>query len=204
VKFGRYQVAETPSSLLTAHFHQGGPLREVDHEPKNGVLDQEDLIAQGIDTATLIPGAARVDALGSCTANANLSGLSNVLSEAAFLKVTGAKSYDDVVTLEKFAIVFYHKCTDETGDPATEWPPTDCGSSGPYIVKEDEALGLVLGDVIAHGAQNIVSLLQQDGLLVGQPVRPRHWRRRSRRVLPAAMRRTCQRSRSSPSRRPVL
>lgn len=166
-KFGRYQTPESPRALLTAHFHQGGPLRVVDHEPKVAVLDQEDLIAQGIDTSVLIPGAQKVDALGSCTANANTEALSNLLDQAHFYAVTGIDHYEDTVGAEKFAIRFYHACTDQTGRTSEEWPPTDCGSSGPYIVKENERQNLCGGDVIAHGAQNIVSLMQSAGCLLG-------------------------------------
>jgi hypothetical protein len=133
------------------------------------VLDQEDLIAQGIDTSVLIPGAQKVDALGSCTSQANTSGLSNVLPTSRFLSITGASSYTDTVGAEKFAITFYHECTDQTGDPSQEWPPTDCGSSGPYVVSEDKRLGYVTGEKIAHGADNIVSLLQTGGLMMGTP-----------------------------------
>jgi hypothetical protein len=168
-KFGRYHVPETPSSLAHLHFHKGAPLKEVDHEPKVGVLDQEDLLKQGIRCSTFIPHATDADALGSCTANATTAALSNVLDEADFLKVTGAESYQDVKGAEEFAIRFYHLCTSQTADPATEWPPTDCGSSGPYIVKELQAQGLAHGDRIAHGGQNLVSLLQTDGVLAGIP-----------------------------------
>lgn len=168
-KFGRFHVAEAPSSLVRLYLHKGGKLTTVDHEPKVAVLDQEDLLAQGVRVSTFIPNATDVDALGSCTANATTSALSNLLPEAEFLKVTGATSYSDVKGAEEFAIRFYHACTDQTGDPSSEWPPTDCGSSGQYIVKELQTLGLVHGDKIAHGADNLVSLLQTDGVLAGIP-----------------------------------
>lgn len=168
--YGRYQVAEAPSALLSLHLHHEGiVLREVDHEPKNAVLDQGDLTAQGILCSQFIPGAGDPDALGSCTFNANTSALSNVLPKAEYLKVTGAKSYEDTVGLEKFAIRSYHAGTDQTGQPAQEWPPTDCGSSGPFIVEYDQRNGWVSGQQIAHGAQNIVSLMQSGGLLMGSP-----------------------------------
>ena len=169
--YGQYHVAETPSSLLRLHFHNEAiALKEVDWEPKVGVLDQEDLIAQGIIVSSFIPGApAGVDALGSCTANATTSALSNLLSESEFLSITGATGYTDVVNAEKWAIKFYHLCTDQTGDPSQEWPPTDCGSSGPYVVSELQTLKLAASDKIATGAQNIVSLLQTGGILEGGP-----------------------------------
>jgi len=174
-KLGRYQVVEDPG-LNRLHFHLGGALKKVDHEPKADVLDQEDLLAQGIDTATLVPGAAKVDALGSCTANATTVALSNLGDAAFFAQATakllgggGVTSYANTKSAEEFAILFYHNCTDQTGDPNTEYPPTDCGSSGPYVVEYAKSLGLIAGDTVAHGAQNIVSLMQTDGLIVGQP-----------------------------------
>jgi hypothetical protein len=169
--YGRYQVAETTAELVNLHVHEGTAdvLSTVDWEPKVGVLDQEDLIAQGIDTSVLVPGAKKVDALGSCTANAGTAALSNVLDEASFIAATGATSYADVVGAEKFAIRFYSQCTHQTGDPGQEWPPTDCGSSGPYVVKELEAMKLITGAQIANDATSIVSLMQGGGLIVGQP-----------------------------------
>jgi hypothetical protein len=172
--FGRYQVAEAPSSLLTAHFHDGvSPLHEVDWEPKVGVLDQSNLDKQGIDVSTFIPGAPKgVKALGSCTAQGTTSALSNLLvveAFAAFVGVAPDDVYTDAKAAEIAAIKFYHACSSQTGDPGQEWPPTDCGSSGPYIVTELQLQKLCSDDVIAHGAQNIVSLMQQGGLLVGQP-----------------------------------
>jgi hypothetical protein len=154
---------------MRLHIHDGSVLKEVDHEPKVGVLDQSDLIKQGINTSHLIPGARVVDALGSCTANAATSALSNVLGESAFLELIKATSYEDVVKAEEFAITFYHLCSDQTGNPSQEWPPTDCGSSGPYVVQQLERMKLVSGDKIAHGADSIVSLMQTDGLLTGSP-----------------------------------
>ncbi|HEX5347862.1 MAG TPA: hypothetical protein VFW64_12310 [Pseudonocardiaceae bacterium] len=167
--YGRYQVAEPLSALLRTHVHDGRPLREVDWEPKVGVLDQSDLLAQSIRCSEFIPGATDPDALGSCTANGTTSALSNLLDEQDFLNLVGAPTYADVVAAEKWAISFYHQCSDQTGDPSQEWPPTDCGSSGPYIVSELKALNLAAGDRIAHGADSIVSLMQDGGLLIGSP-----------------------------------
>lgn len=172
--YGRYQVPEPPSALRCLHFHQGGPLREVDHEPKMAVLDQEDLLAQGIRVSSFIPGAQDVDALGSCTANATTVALSNVLSEAEFAEFIGRDGspnpiYTDTRAAEVAAICFYHQCTDQTGSTAEEWPPTDCGSSGPYIVSMLERLGLASGAKIAHAGEDLVSLMQTDGVLMGSP-----------------------------------
>lgn len=168
-KLGRFAAPEPFSALARTHVHDGRVMKEVDWEPKIGVLDQEDLLAQGIHCSQFIPGATDADALGSCTANATTSALSNLLPESKFLEMTGCKDMADVVTAEKWAISFYHQCTDQTADTSSEWPPTDCGSSGPYIVKELQHLALASGDRIAHGADNICSLMQDGGLLLGSP-----------------------------------
>lgn len=175
---GRYQAPESPNALLRYHFHTDKiTLREVDHEPKIAVLDQEDLHAQGILCSQFIPGAGDPDELGSCTAQTTVEALSNILTPeafSAFIAQLGAQNspagvYTDTVAAERAAIGFYHVCTDQTADSGSEWPPTDCGSSGPYIIKELQHLGLVKTDRLAHGADNIVSLMQTDGLLLGTP-----------------------------------
>lgn len=176
--YGRNHVPEAPSALLTLHQHDGvSHLKTVDHEPKVGVLDQSDLESQGIYTDLLIRGAKRADALGSCTANATVAALSNILPSVEFLMLPKKIAHtthelsdnEDVVNAERAAVLFYHACTDQTGQPSEEWPPTDCGSSGAYVVQELQKLKLASGAKIASGADNIVSLLQQGGLIVGQP-----------------------------------
>lgn len=173
--FGQYQSTEPIENLTLVHRHDGvTPLREVDHEPKLATLDQEDLLAQGIDTSALVPGAPRVDALGSCTANATTVGVSN-LGESVYVKYLTAldltpKGDVDLFTAtalgEQGAIVFYH---DETGLTSSPWPPTDSGCTGPVLVEKLQALGVVTSQRIAHGAQDLVSLLQTDGVLEGGP-----------------------------------
>lgn len=168
--YGRVQVAEPLAHLSHIHRYDGAsPLKEVDHEPPMGVLDQSDLHAQGIYCSQFIPGAGDPDALGSCTANATTVHLSDLLPEAAFLKAAGVQSYADTVGGETFSIRFYNACTDQTGQSGTEWPPTDCGSSGPYIYSEAKAQGLVTSQRIAQHAQDVVSLLQSGTVLCGQP-----------------------------------
>lgn len=169
-RYGRYQAPEAPSALLSLHVHDGvTTLKTVDHEPKVSVVDQQGLLRQRIRCSSFIPGAQDVDALGSCTANATTSALSNVLQPPDFLGITGAQNYEDVIGAEKFAIRFYYECTHQTGDPAQEWPPTDCGSSGPYIASELQRQGICTGQRIAHGPDNLISLMQTDGVLQGTP-----------------------------------
>jgi hypothetical protein len=167
--YGQFHTPEPPSSLRSLHLHDGKELTTSTFEPRNGVLDQEDLFAQGIDTSELIPGAQKVDALGSCTANATMSALSLVLAEADYLGYCKARSYDQVVNIEEAAIRFYHACTDQTGTSGKEWPPTDCGSSGPTIVKELLTQKLISGQKIASAGTDLVSLLQTNGVLQGTP-----------------------------------
>lgn len=167
--YGRFHIPEPFSALARLHRHDGAELKAVQHEPKVGVLDQSDLIAQGIIVSTFIPGApSGVDALGSCTANATTAALSNLLSTEKWNQMVG-DSYTDTKTAEEFAIRFYHECTDQTGESAQEWPPTDCGSTGQYIVSECQKLNLASSDRIATTPTDIVSLLQTDGVLIGSP-----------------------------------
>lgn len=167
--YGQFHVPEPLENLLHLHQHHGEALTTVDHEPKIGVLEQENFDQQNIDTAKIVPGAPKVNALGNCTANAATAALSNVLTQQRFFQVTGCASYEDTRQGEIFAISYYNGETDLTGKPGTEWPPTDCGSSGPYVVQYAEKLGLVTGQKIAHGPQNLVSLLQLDGVMEGGP-----------------------------------
>jgi hypothetical protein len=179
--YGRYQVAEAPSALLDLHLHDGtSALREVDNETPLGVLDQSDLIAQGIHTSRFIPGCRTdAEALGSCTANTAMEALAKLCPEDLFLAVCKSlidsryaehpTSYANVSAVERAAIAFYHRCTDQTGDPSQEWPPTDCGSSGPYIVELANALGVVSGEKIATAGESLLSLMQTDLVMMGSP-----------------------------------
>ena len=150
------------------HWHLPGTrqLREIAHEPTIPVLDQEDLFMQGIHTSHLVPGAKDVDALGSCVFNASTAHLPERLPAAALAKLGIGP---DPVADEEFAICLYHATSDLTGDPASEWPPTDCGSSGLFVGQELKRQGVITGEKIAHGAENILSLMQDGSIIVGQP-----------------------------------
>ena len=169
-KFGRYAVAE-PLRLDRLHLWRGETLREVDHEPPLPVLDQEDLFSQEIDVSALVPGAQRVDALGSCTCQAGTVSLAERWhSEKGSLPaLLGRQLGADARTDECAAILLYHQVTDQTGDPATEWPPTDCGSTGLYVATELERLGLTKGHRSAHDTTALVSLLQTGTVIQGTP-----------------------------------
>jgi hypothetical protein len=61
---------------------------------------------------------------------------------------------------EEFAILLYHLVTGQTGNPASEYPPTDCGSSGFYVCTELEALKLASTYKTGSGVLGALSLLQ--------------------------------------------
>lgn len=178
-RLGRFHVSERPEAFARLHLHDGSKLRCVDHEPKVAVLDQEDLHKQGIVCSQFIPGAGDPDALGSCTANTMVEALSNILGDATFAATVHSlgqvmpapgQTYTDTVAAERAAIGCYHAVTDQTGQPSTEWPPTDCGSSGPFLYEWTLAQKLIGSEKIAaHDAESIVSLMQQDGALLGMP-----------------------------------
>ena len=176
---GRFHVAEPPHHLAFLHRHQGEPLREVMHDVPLAVLEQENFAAQGIDTSALVPGAPKVDALGNCVYNTGTAAVSTLGLPAyeKYLNVLGlwnmdgtqGEAFADAKLGEEAAIVAYHKGTDLTGDTSTEWPPTDCGSSGVYLAQFLQSLGVISGQKIAHGAQDLVSLLQTGVVAQGSP-----------------------------------
>ena len=175
--YGRVQVAEPPHTLACLHVHDGvSPLKEVDHEPRVAVLDQSDLLAQGIRCSTFIQGAQDVDALGSCVYNTAVEAASNVLGSRQFAQFVTGKMvmdpdgiYQNAAACEKLAITWYHQGTDQTGDPASEWPPTDCGSSGVYSVQLLQRLGAASGATVASAGPDLISLMQADGVMMGSP-----------------------------------
>lgn len=186
-KLGRFHAPDPLSALERLHFHDPAKVptfQEVDHEPKVAVLDQEDLHAQGILCSQFIPGAGDPDALGSCTANTFIEAISNLATSVEFASIisnlggaplgdstaTGGSPFDDTVLAERAAIGFYHGCTDQTAATQSEWPPTDCGSSGPAIYKYAKQLALISTEAIAQPtAESVVSLMQTGSVLIGSP-----------------------------------
>jgi hypothetical protein len=80
---GRHLVLD-PRSLAYRRRYQGEPIKPVEWAPKVPVLNQQNLLGQGIRTGQLFQGVDDVDALGSCTANA-ATALVSVLHDAATL-----------------------------------------------------------------------------------------------------------------------
>jgi hypothetical protein len=176
-KFGQVPTAEPPRFDLLA-FHDGSPLKEVMHEIPIPVLDQEDFSKQGIDVTKLVTGAQSTDALGSCTCNTGTAHLAErwvaAGKDLSALSITAASgpislSATNAVTDEEFAIVLYHVVTDQTGDPAQEWPPTDCGSSGLYVSQELIHLGFASTYQSAPNVIAALSMLQTSTVMQGGP-----------------------------------
>lgn len=167
-KFGRYQVAE-PFHFARLHLHaEGAPLREVSWDVPIPVLDQEDLLKQGIEVSRVVPGAENADALGSCTANATMASLAERLA-AAGRDIASAGLSGDAVKDEERAIAFYHADTMQTGDPAQEFPPADCGSTGLYCCRELMREKLIADYRTGSGALALLSMLQQGSVIQGTP-----------------------------------
>jgi hypothetical protein len=177
-KFGQVAAAETLRFDLL-EIHDGSPLQEVDHEIPIPVLDQEDLVKQGINVAQLISGAQPgTDALGSCTCNSGTAHIAERWGAAGKditgLSLTGSSgaisiSASNAASDEEFAIILYHLVTDQTGNPANEWPPTDCGSNGLYVCQELITLGLAASYKSASNVTGALSLLQTGTVMQGGP-----------------------------------
>lgn len=163
--FGRIHRAE-PFRAERLHVYDGAaPLKEKEWPIPLPVLDQSDLIEQGIDTSTLVKGAPKVDALGSCTANATTASLAALYHAAG--KPLPFPS--DAVGAEEWAIKFYSECTRQTNDVSEEWPPTDCGSTGAACCTECEKLKLIGSSQSAANVTGALSLLQHRTVIEGTP-----------------------------------
>jgi len=176
-KFGQVSVAE-PLRFDLLEFHDGSPLKEVEHDIPIPVLDQEDLHKQGIDVTKLVPGAQDADALGSCTCNTGTEHIAERWAadgkDLSGLKLTGgtgaiAVSGTDATADEEFAILLYHVVTDQTGNTSQEWPPTDCGSSGLYVAQQLITLGFAASYKSAPNVTGALSLLQTGTVMQGGP-----------------------------------
>lgn len=163
-QLGRHMVLD-PRSLAYRRRYTGEPIKPAEWAPKVPVLDQQDLLAQGIHTSRLFQGAPDVDALGSCTAN-SATALVSVLHDAATLAEAGL-DVSDPVAAEQWAIGLYSDAThrDQWHDQA--WPNTDCGSSGLGVAKALRHRGLV--DQYGHAttAEELGALLQNGPVLMG-------------------------------------
>lgn len=144
-KLGRHMVLDE-RSLAYTQAYAGETIKAAEWTPKVPVLDQEDLLAQGIHTSQMFSGVEDTDALGSCTGNSGTE-LVSILHDAGTLKTAGL-DVTDAVAAEKWAIGLYSDGThrDEWNDAA--YPSQDCGSSGLGIAKALRSRGLI--DLYGH------------------------------------------------------
>lgn len=164
---GRHMVLDE-RSLAYRRRYTGDPLHPTEWAPKIPVLNQQQLISQGIHTSSLYPAlGADVDALGSCTGNAATAALS-VLHDAATLEAAGL-STSDPTAAEEWAIGLYADATTKDQWHNATWPTVDCGSSGLGVAKALRGRGLI--DQYGHAttAEELCALLQTGPVLMGMP-----------------------------------
>jgi hypothetical protein len=163
---GRHMVLDE-RSLAYRRRYSGETIRPVEWTPKVPVLDQQDLLAQGIHTSRMFEGVEDADALGSCTANA-ATALISILRSPEDLTAAGL-DVTDPAAAETWAIGLYSDAThrDQWHDQA--WPSTDCGSSGLGVAKALRGRGLI--DQYGHAttALELCRDLQNGPVLMGMP-----------------------------------
>ncbi|MER5277821.1 hypothetical protein ABT025_18960 [Streptomyces sp. NPDC002809] len=163
---GRHLVLD-PRSLAYRRPYDGQPLRATNWEPRIPVLNQQQLVAQGIYTSRDYGLDDDVDALSSCTGNAGTALLSILLSK----EQAGAAGLntDHAAAAEHFAIGLYADATSRDEWRDATWPTQDVGSSGLGIAKVLRDRGLV--DQYGHAttAKELCTLLQTGPVLMGMP-----------------------------------
>lgn len=161
---GRTQVLDERSLPHTIERQTTRPkIKPIDHPISIGILDQSNLLSQGLRVSQLVHGAKDDDELGSCTGNGGTYSLST--SPKLTARVTAVGDTLD----ERYAIRLYADATraDEFTDEA--WPPTDCGSSGLGICKVLRKRGLVGSYQWATTVEGLGALLQRGSVLMGVP-----------------------------------
>ncbi|MFJ2780299.1 hypothetical protein [Kitasatospora sp. NPDC087315] len=164
---GRHQVLDARSLRWQHHEPAPAALRAVHWEPKVPVLDQQNLLQQGIRTSLLVDGTDDVDALGSCTANAAATALSVVLSAGQC--ASSGLDLADAVAAQEWTIRLYSEATRQDEWLSQQWPHDDCGSSGLGVARATYRRGLINSYVHATTATALVSLLQHGPVLLGLP-----------------------------------
>ncbi|MGW3400305.1 hypothetical protein [Streptomyces zhihengii] len=163
---GRHLVRD-PRSLAYRRAYDGQPLRATAWEPRIPVLDQRNLIAQGVHTAANYGLDEDIDALASCTGNAATALLSILLTP----NEAGAAGLNlhDPADAQSFAIALYADATLLDRWQEYTWPSEDVGSSGLGVAKALRARGLV--DQYGHAttAEELCMFLQTGPVLLGMP-----------------------------------
>lgn len=160
---GRHQVLDPRSLPHTIERQETRPkIKPIDHPLGIGILDQSNLLAQGIRTSQLVRGAPDVDELGSCTCQAGTYSLSTSPKLSERVRAAG-------LTLgEPFAIGMYAEVT-RADEVSGQWPPEDTGSSGYGVCKVFKRRGLIGSYQWATTAEGLAALLQRGSVLIGMP-----------------------------------
>lgn len=163
---GRHQRLDA-RSLAYIHRHKGTVLKPIEHDVPIPVLDQEDLDKQGIHVSQVVPGAADVPALGSCTGNAGTAAYAILVGAGRELIAAGLSTFDAAGD-ERFAIRLYADGT-AVDDCPGGMPGQDTGSSGLAIAQVLHKRGLIGGYRHALDADSLCSLLQDGAVMAGMP-----------------------------------
>ncbi|MFI1161353.1 hypothetical protein [Streptomyces sioyaensis] len=163
---GRHRVLD-PRSLAYRRPYTGETIRTVEWAPRVPVLDQQDLLKQGIHTSQMFDGVQDIDALGSCTANAATACLSVLLTHDACAKA--GLDTTNAAAAEKWAIGLYADATRADQWLDYTWPSDDCGSSGLGVAKALRRRGLIDQYGHAKTAEELCMLLQTGPVLMGVP-----------------------------------
>ncbi|MFH9425978.1 hypothetical protein [Streptomyces sp. NPDC017529] len=165
---GRHQVLD-PRSLAYRRRYDGQPIRPTAWEPRLPVLDQSNLLTQGIHTKALFSESDvdYLDALASCTGNAATTLLSTILTKDAC--AAAGLDTDNAAAAETWAIGLYADATTYDQWHQYTWPTQDCGSSGLGVAKALRGRGLI--DQYGHAttAEELCTLLQTGPVLMGLP-----------------------------------
>jgi hypothetical protein len=160
---GGHQVRDPRNLSHTIERDETKPkIAPIDHPLGIDILDQSNLLAQGIHTSKLVKGAADVDELGSCTCNAGTYSLSTSPTIRERVKAAG-KTLD-----ESFAITMYGEVTRADEVPGN-WPPDDTGSSGYGVCKVFKRHGWIGSYQWATTAEGLAALLQRGSVMIGMP-----------------------------------
>lgn len=137
-------------------------------QPNVPILDQSNLLAQGVHTGSFIKGVADVEELGSCTAHATMYAASIICGVKS---ITNA--HFDLSTperIEETCIKWYSRFTFRDQFLRENWPQDDCGSSGLGASKTlQKDYKLINKYEHAKNAEAVCSMLQKGPIIVGMP-----------------------------------
>ena len=165
-QLGRHMVLD-PRSLAYRRRYTGEPIKPAEWTPKIPVLDQQNLIAQGIRISDMFPGMEDAEALSSCTGNAGTA-LISILHDAASLAAAGL-DVTDPVAAERWGIGLYSDGTHRDQWHDVAFPTIDCGSSGLGICKALRHRGLIDQYGHATNAHELCRDMGYGAFLAGLP-----------------------------------